>query len=202
MANGTCSVDGCRKPIKRRSWCSMHYARWLKFGDVNASLLQRFPAGTSTEERLSLIGWTVVQRRADLGPCWEWKGKRDARGYGRLGDERTHRLAFRTWNGPLGDGYEVCHRCDNPPCLAPDHLFAGTHADNLGDMHAKRRDRNGERHPDAKLTDAQVAEIRAAYVTGRWKQRELGERYGTTQAHVSMLVRGLRRARPTNPLPE
>ena len=75
--------------------------------------------------------------------CWEWRGLRDKHGYGRKGPYKTtHRLAWEWANGPVPAGMCVLHRCDNPPCCNPDHLFLGTQADNLADMVAKGRHHN------------------------------------------------------------
>lgn len=201
-----CTIPDCGGRTKARGLCAKHYARLLNHGDPAVTVLRRFPADTTPDERLRLVGWTVVQRRPDMTACWEWKGRRDPRGYGRtgLGGDwtRAHRLAYTTWIGPLAAAQHVCHRCDNPTCMNPEHLFAGTSTDNLADMRAKRRDANGERKPlTTKLTDAQVAEIRAAYVGARRQQLDLAARYGVSQSHISAIVRGLARKRPTNPTP-
>lgn len=164
--------------------------------------------GATPEEALRHVGWIEVQRRDGLTPCWEWNGLTTAKGYGRLylGAERrtvrAHRLAYSLWVSPLGDSEHVCHRCDNPPCINPSHLFGGTPAVNSTDMVAKRRSCNGERRPQAKLTDKQVAAIRAAYIGVPGQQRELAAQYGISQTQVSVIVRGLSRVRSTNPEPD
>lgn len=81
--------------------------------------------------------------------CWEWQGALNSTGYGtvgvgskRKGTNRTwltHRLAYEIFVGPIPPGMNILHRCDNPSCLRPDHLFPGTDADNVADMMAKRR---------------------------------------------------------------
>jgi hypothetical protein len=73
-------------------------------------------------------------------PCIEWGGKRDRDGYGRRGARLAHRLTWEEVNGPIPHGLCICHRCDNPPCVNPDHLFLGTHADNRRDSVAKGRE--------------------------------------------------------------
>lgn len=94
--------------------------------------------------------WSHVDRRGD-GECWPWKASRSPRGYGvfrlRYQQWRAHRLAWTFSNGPIPSGLLVLHRCDNPPCCNPKHLFVGTSADNTADMIAKGREASGDRHP-------------------------------------------------------
>src|SRR6478609_2944250 len=75
--------------------------------------------------------------------CWEWRGARTAAGYGEIhkgGKQRlAHGLSYERFVGPIPPGNVICHRCDNPGCVRPDHLFAGTQADNMVDMYAKGR---------------------------------------------------------------
>lgn len=84
-----------------------------------------------------------------LDECWVWGGHRNKQGYGRkaFGSKRkgtyrgyyVHRLAWEWVNGPIPEGMCVCHRCDNPPCVNPAHLFLGTNLDNVRDREAKHR---------------------------------------------------------------
>lgn len=83
--------------------------------------------------------WPHVAKSAG---CWEWTGSRHRNGYGQFyyrGPAMAHRVSWELANGPVPDGMLVCHRCDNPPCVRPDHLFLGTQADNLVDMVSKGR---------------------------------------------------------------
>ncbi len=90
--------------------------------------------------------WPKVDRR---GPdeCWEWKAARQAEGYGKMfttnrcRPERAHRVSWVLHHGPIPDGMFVLHRCDNPPCVNPAHLFLGTNLDNIEDMGRKGRHR-------------------------------------------------------------
>jgi len=80
----------------------------------------------------------------ELGPCWVWTGAHVPWGYGQIGltgrkNGRAHVVSWEMHNGPIPDGLWVLHKCDNPPCVRPDHLFLGTVQDNTADMIAKGR---------------------------------------------------------------
>lgn len=107
-----------------------------------------------------------------LGQCWAWKASKFRAGYGQISRGSTYRssmLASRaSWIincGPIPDGLDVLHKCDNPECVNPDHLFTGTHRENMDDMISKGRNfiptqPHGEDHPSSKLTQSQVDQIR------------------------------------------
>jgi len=130
--------------------------------------------------------------------CWEWRAGRLKDGYGKAflgGHWLAHRLAYTVLVGPIPEGLNVLHHCDNPPCVNPEHLFVGTQSDNMRDCVAKSRMRenSGEANPHAKLTVTQVVEIRARCRPGRGSpvnQTRLAEEYGITQAQVSAIVLG------------
>lgn len=202
MEKPTCTIPGCGKTkIMARGWCGTHYKRWYRHGDPLAQVNRRAPNGATPEERLRDVGWTIIQRRPDLTPCWEWDGLTDRAGYGRIWDgERvaaTHRVAFATWAGPLAPTDHVLHRCDNPPCMNPEHLHPGDDATNMAEMVTRKRAANGERRPH-KLTDADVAAIRKAYTGERGQQTHLAEQYGVAQSRISVIVRGLARTEETH----
>lgn len=133
---------------------------------------------------------------ASLDDCILWTGAIASNGYGkRQLHGRTvgaHRAAWEEAHGPIPDGLFVLHRCDNPPCCNVEHLFLGTHADNMRDMARKGRGvvRRGVDHPNSPLTADQVVEARALYRDG-CLQREIARRLGINQSSVSFLVRGI-----------
>jgi hypothetical protein len=101
--------------------------------------------------------------------CWIWRGGKFSSGYGYHEYEdigyRSHRLAWILTYGEIPEGMLVLHRCDNPPCCNPNHLFLGTNKDNMEDRNNKNRQGRmfGEKNPASKLTQANVDEIRSRY---------------------------------------
>jgi hypothetical protein len=99
----------------------------------------------------------------------------------------AHVYAWEIENGPVPDGMFVLHECDYPPCCRGDHLFLGTHQDNMDDMMGKGRQIVGEEKPLAKLTEGQIREIRRD--AGLYSDRELAAKYGVTHG----LIQGIRK---------
>lgn len=134
--------------------------------------------------------------KAGPNGCWLWTGGKSSHGYGAFRmfqpkrTVRAHRLSYEMHKGPIPSGLHVCHGCDNPGCVNPDHLWLGTPADNARDRDAKNRVQSGERHYAAKLTAADVADIiRASSGT---TQDALASKFGITQSAVSHIVSGRR----------
>jgi hypothetical protein len=114
--------------------------------------------------------WTFISKNPNTN-CWEWTGQLKG-GYGYFSinhkDIPVHRLMFKKYKGIIPPKINVCHSCDNPKCCNPDHLWLGTQADNIADMHIKKRDYKsfGENHHTAKINENNVREIRKKYKEG------------------------------------
>lgn len=140
--------------------------------------------------------WKKVHRR---GPddCWPFLGSRLKSGYGMIGSGGkhgrplpAHRVAYVVTYDVDVTGLYVCHRCDNPPCCNPAHLFAGTPAENANDMAQKGRSTRGERNPMARFSLADIATIRRLYASGEHRQVDIARTYATSQGVISRITRG------------
>ncbi len=170
-----------------------------------------------TRKSLAERFWEKVEK---TDSCWLWTGTR-INGYGNIKESghrgrnlRAHRVSYELHHGPIPDGLFVLHRCDNPPCVNPAHLFLGTLKDNSEDMIRKGRrpsvfvqpesrptgDRNGSRlHPEqrprgvnngrAKLSEAQVLDIRRAYERGEMTLRDMATQHGVSHRLIRLIVR-------------
>ena len=129
--------------------------------------------------------------------CLEWQGCTNLKGYGQVRCngtmQGTHRVAWIIVNGPIPDGLDVLHKCDNRTCCDVDHLFLGTDLDNNHDMIFKGRavHVHGEQHGHAKLTETDVLEIRRIYVCGshEFGQSALARRFDVDHAHIGRIIR-------------
>lgn len=133
----------------------------------------------------------------DTTDCWYWRGSHTNLGYGVVaaaGEKRAHRAAWVLWNGPIPKGMNVLHKCDVRCCVNPDHLFLGTHTDNMRDMTRKGRGKvprlRGNASPVRKLHSQSVHEIRMKYQTGSFSQSQLAKEYNVAQATINRIING------------
>ncbi len=114
-------------------------------------------------------------------PCWEWQGHLHDNGYGRLTNRRNtgyaHRFMWEAFNGPISDGFDVCHHCDNRKCVNPDHLFLGSRKDNMKDAQIKGRLQRGQDRHNSVLTPDIVRRARKLKGDGM-KTKDIAARYG------------------------
>lgn len=143
--------------------------------------------------------WSKV-RVSDKASCWEWLGTKHGKHYGhfKMGSfvAKAHRIAYELTYGKIPSGLLVCHKCDNPSCCNPRHLWVGTNDDNLKDRQKKERQARGERSGRAKLSDKDVLAIRAQYwfkrngSIDRSNSAELASRYGVRPKTITSIVAG------------
>lgn len=198
-----CSIDGCSRPRSARGWCNTHWKQWRATGNPIASVDRR---AYYAARRVNLFESRVPHRPKD--GCWEWQGNINPDGYGRLGQERAHRIAWTlATNQPIPDGFDVLHACDNPPCVRNDesgwyeingivrprfgHLWLGTSDDNIADKCAKGRQAVGDRARigKSKLTRHQVTEIRDLHTVRRLGAEQLSRLYPVSPQQIRRILR-------------
>ena len=171
---------GCPRKAQVRGYCRSHYTTMRRYHDLKPlTVEQRF--------------WSNVRRRAD-DECWPWKDSPDTTHYGMISVEshatKAHRLAWQLLRGPIPDGLQVLHSCDNPPCCNPAHLFLGTPKINDADKRAKGRAPScrGEQNGHAQLTWEDVEQIRMIYRGGGVSQRRLAHAYCMSSAAIQAIL--------------
>ena len=193
-----CAITDCPTKAICRGWCQKHYTRWKRTGDPDKVIhAYREPPHLVRPKR---DRW---EERVDKsGDCWLWTGAKTSHGYGQLRTgnpgrvEMAHRLAWDFYRGPIPTGMNVLHRCDNPPCVNPDHLMVGSQSVNALDMVAKGRQRGGfgeYRHSGGagwKLNSEIVLEIRRRAEGGE-SYASISRSFDLTAAMVSRIVRRL-----------
>ena len=205
MATKKCSVSGCDNKYRSTSFCSAHWKINKKYGTPTPLCWCGEPAQTHagnqgasilcTTHTLTARFWAYVDIK-NLDECWEWTGTKTAANYGLIywnGKlEYAHRLSLEMDGRPVPSRWHACHTCDNPPCVNPSHLFAGTPKENVMDKVSKGRHTYGETHPNAKLSNTEVKNIRKLASEGMF-QSDIAHTYGLNESYVSELVAGLKR---------
>lgn len=162
-----CSIEGCDREVNSRGWCHKHYYRWYVHGDPTFTCQSRKLKYKNSRDVLES---GFLKREPD--DCWEWLRSLSPFGYGKAWWNgkmyQAHRLSWEAYNGEIPDGLCVLHRCDNPKCINPSHLFLGSHKDNNKDMAKKGRhwDCRGSNNPRTNLTEENILEIRSLIQKG------------------------------------
>lgn len=124
--------------------------------------------------------------------CWEWTGNRTVAGYGTLSVRKVqnyaHRLSWEFLNGKIPEKMCICHTCDNPGCVNPEHLFLGTKKDNSDDMVSKKRNKFGSLCAASKLNEYQATEVRRLYSLGGFTYKYLSKRFGVSSSVIRKII--------------
>jgi len=144
--------------------------------------------------------WSKVQI-VGSNKCWEWKAHKTPSGYGTFWmnntNYRAHRVAWMISNGDIPNGLVICHKCDNPSCCNPNHLFMGTVQDNANDELSKGRYPRGENHYACKMSDATVKLIKKHFQTGDLNGVEIAKKYNINHSTAYRIKNGNHRVRET-----
>lgn len=190
-----CSHPGCDRKHAAHGYCQMHLARARRGSDMDAPHYRE----RSVAERL----WSKVHKHPGDG-CWEWTAANDGRGYGHINVGgvilKAYRVAYELENGPIPSGVEICHKCDNPKCVRPSHLFEGTHRENMIDGAIKGRMNPGEKNGMAKLKDEEVIEIAKCIASGSVPFDVLAEKHNVSRTCITDIAKRRRWSRITAPI--
>ena len=189
--DGLCCIKECNRIIGAKDMCHTHYRRLRMYG--SPLRLRQLQYHGTLEDRL------LQRREIDDAGCWNWTGSLNNKGYGMINlpsktalygrrPQIVSRAAWMLWRGDIPDTLFVCHRCDNPRCFNPDHLFVGTVTENMHDMARKGRNRQpkGEANASSKLTEQQVLAIRAS----KSNASVLGREFGVHQSTIVQILKG------------
>ncbi len=188
-----CSTDNCTNKARSRGLCSKHYLKsWRKSSLPNIKMKYTTTAAS--------IRFDKFFKKPNDVLCWEWIGAKTKHGYGTFYVEKNkpvlaHRFSYELYKGKIKQGYVICHSCDNPSCVNPNHLWEGTISDNNLDCLKKGRHKsprlNGEKHGKHKLSEKQVIKIKEMQKEGI-SQRNIAKNFNISFQHVSKLINAQR----------
>jgi predicted XRE-type DNA-binding protein len=202
---GSCMIEGCTVKYRAKNLCATHYKINKKFGTPSPKCFcgkdsvtfcgNRSSTGLCMNHETIKRFWENV-KITSLDHCWIWTGSKTRANYGVMHNygkvEYAHRLSVIYSGRKIPKKYHVCHKCDNPPCVNPTHLFVGTPKDNVVDKILKNRHVYGENHPNAKISNEDVFKIKEMVKNGVW-QSEISKIFNIDQSHVSNIVNGISR---------
>lgn len=186
-----CLFDECERNAISKSYCDKHYRRWLKYGDVNNSGSRKVDDGNAIERfhkkyHINENGcwiWAAGTRPNSKGTLYPRHWSDDGKSIG------AHRFSYELIHGAIPKSLYVCHKCDTPLCVNPDHLFVGTHHDNMKDMVQKHRSFTGRgenKKGRARLTNNQASQIRNMNIS----QVKIAKLFGVSQSTIGRIKRG------------
>lgn len=184
-----CSVETCSNPAICRGYCDKHYTNVKRYGKPISPFSFKKPIAEKLESRSMPIPETG---------CFVWLGSADDLGYGTISyrskPTKAHRLAYQLAHGDIPDNLIVCHKCDVPSCINVNHLFLGTHADNMRDRDKKGRqyDRTGTKNGRAKLDLAKANEIRQLYGSQKISKAKIGRMFAVSAQAISDVIHNVR----------
>lgn len=196
-----CLVNECNNKYKSIGLCSSHWKINKKYGTPEpkcfcGKAVQTFAGNIGAR---MLCNWHSFENRywenvnkKTINECWEWIGSKTSAGYGIIffngKSIYAHRAIFLLLQkNNIAEELIVCHKCDNPSCINPKHLFIGTQKDNIEDMINKKRNRYGENTYNAKLSNEDVLQIRKLNQDGI-KQKDIAKIFNIDAGHISDII--------------
>jgi hypothetical protein len=195
-----CSVTGCDNKYIAKGLCSTHRKINKKYGTSTPTCwCGEFSQTNAGNKRFSSLCkqhfflerfWENVKVGLE-NECWEWQGSKTQAGYGNIildgKVHYAHRLSLEFSGEVIPPRYHACHKCDNPSCVNPNHLFVGSPRENMLDKVSKGRQAFGEKHPNAILTDAEIIIIRQMAEDGVFFS-DIAKIFDVSESHISRIV--------------
>jgi hypothetical protein len=190
-----CLVEGCEVRRARQGYCSRHWGYFSRYGSATPNVKLKFHGKTFDES----YNHHVI--RLNKKECWGWSGSINNSGYGYFSckgiQKAAHRYSYEKNIGPIPDGLWVLHKCDNPKCNNPEHLFLGDNSANTKDAYSKGRRqkipiefmRRGKESHLSKLTEEEVICIKKLLSQGR-TNTEIARLFGVTHGNISCIKLG------------
>lgn len=178
--NSICKIEGCGKASRARGWCGKHWRRWKTHGDP---LAIKYPTPARDYYEREVLTYEGDE-------CLTWPFSRTTAGYGDMNGQYVHRMVCEKVNGPPPTPkHQAAHSCGHGhlACVTKRHLEWKTPARNAADKLLHGTHHRGERHGQAKLTEAQVRAIRS--LAGTMLQKEIAERFGIHSSYVGQIQR-------------
>ena len=179
-----CKIEGCMKEMMAMQLCSKHYQQVKLHGNAFVSRKEK--------DNSSIVGFFNNCEIITESGCWIWAKYIDKDGYGEFShkgiNKRAHRWSYELYKGMIPHNMQVCHKCDIPYCVNPDHLFLGNLRDNMLDRDNKNRQAKGSRVKNSKLNEAQVLSIRKQLDLGATLQ-SLADLYNVKILTISRIKR-------------
>lgn len=195
-----CLVSGCNNKYRSIGLCSSHWKINKKYGTPEPKCfcgesVQTFAGSVGAQ---TLCKWHSFEQRywnnvdkKSYDECWEWKAARTKAGYGVIYYDKklrfSHRLALEFQGIKIPKRWHACHKCDNPPCVNPNHLYAGTPYQNVRDKVERDRHPKGENHYNCKLLDKDIKEIKTLFSEGVF-QSDIAKLFGVDASYVSDII--------------
>lgn len=180
----TCSAPGCESTAKSKGLCVKHYTRLIRYGDIQATKV--------------IVGDDISRLKSSMvisaTGCWEWSKFRK-NGYGVAGLngrlEQAHRASWMVFKGEIPEDMQINHKCNNRPCINPDHLYIGDQLQNMKDMSDANRGKwhKGNDNAQSKLNDESVKEIKLMIESGA-TNRSIAAFFDVSQSCISQIKNG------------
>lgn len=143
------------------------------------------------KELVDLLFSNIEPPKDYINDCWIWKGKRSKSNYGLFKSRPAHREMYKFYYGEIGLNLYVCHKCDNPPCVNPNHLWLGTTQENTRDRELKQRGAKGEKVGTSKLTNVDVEIIITNIMNNKYTSvKEVASEFNVSPSVIYSIIRG------------